>query len=134
VGGLSLGAAGGRGGGDDGAGGSVGGGGGGGGGGNSSNAGGGNGSGQIMEGSVVNLDVTAPGATLALGLMFLRTNDAGVAAHVRVPNTHFALDHARPDFILLRVVAHSLIMWDDIQPTVVGLYKLNAVQVECSTS
>ena len=37
--------------------------------------------------SVVNLDVTAPGSTLALGLMFLRTNDAGVAAHIRVPNT-----------------------------------------------
>jgi hypothetical protein len=27
---------------------------------------------EVMEGSIVNLDVTAPGATLALGLMFLK--------------------------------------------------------------
>ena len=34
-----------------------------------------------MEGNMINLDVTAPGATLALGLMFMRTDDEGVAAH-----------------------------------------------------
>ena len=73
--------------------------------------------GQVMEGNMINLDVTAPGATLALGLMFMRTDDEGVAAHLRVPNTHFALEHARPDFILLRVVAHSLVMWNSIRPT-----------------
>ena len=73
--------------------------------------------GQVMEGNMINLDVTAPGATLALGLMFMRTDDEGVAAHLTVPNTHFALEHARPDFILLRVVAHSLVMWNMIRPT-----------------
>ena len=73
--------------------------------------------GQVMEGNMINLDVTAPGATLALGLMFMRTDDEGVAAHLTVPNTHFALEHARPDFILLRVVAHSLVMWNKIRPT-----------------
>ena len=79
---------------------------------------GGPGAGQVMRGSVVNLDVTAPGATLALGLMFMRTNDADVAARLAVPNTRFALDHARPDFILLRVVARSLIVFDSVRPTV----------------
>ena len=73
--------------------------------------------GQVMEGNMINLDVTAPGATLALGLMFMRTGDEGVASHLRVPSTHFALEHARPDFILLRVVAHSLVMWNSIRPT-----------------
>ena len=73
--------------------------------------------GQVMEGNMINRDVTAPGATLALGLMFMRTDDEGVAAHLTVPNTHFALEHARPDFILLRVVAHSLVMWNSIRPT-----------------
>ena len=72
--------------------------------------------GQVMRGSVVNLDVTAPGATLALGLMFMRTNDADVAARLAVPNTRFALDHARPDFILLRVVARSLVAFDSCVP------------------
>ena len=73
--------------------------------------------GQVMEGDMVNLDVTAPGATLALGLMFMRTGDEAIAAHLKVPDTHFALEHARPDFILLRVVAHSLVTWDKIRPT-----------------
>ena len=32
----------------------------------------------------VNVDVTAPGATLALGLMFLKTNNASVAGRLQV--------------------------------------------------
>jgi len=35
---------------------------------------------RIHEGVYVNTDVTAPGATLALGLMFLKSNNVGVAA------------------------------------------------------
>ncbi|CAM6122933.1 unnamed protein product [Calypogeia fissa] len=73
--------------------------------------------GQVMEGSMVNLDVTAPGATLALALMFLKTNNKVVAARLAVPSTHFALEYVRPDFILLRLVAQSLILWDSIQAT-----------------
>ena len=34
----------------------------------------------------MNLDVTAPGSTLALGLMFLRTNDAGTVPSKRCLN------------------------------------------------
>jgi anaphase-promoting complex subunit 1 len=30
---------------------------------------------QIKEGDTVNVDVTAPGATLALGMMFFKTNN-----------------------------------------------------------
>eukprot|EP00959_Pyramimonas_sp_CCMP1952_P243113 5081976-Pyramimonas_sp.AAC.1 len=65
-----------------------------------------------MEGSMVNLDVTSPGATLALALMFLKTNDAAVAARLSLPATQFDLDYVRPDFVLLRLVARSLILWD----------------------
>ena len=32
---------------------------------------------RIQEGAAVNTDVTAPGATLALGLMFIRSEKAG---------------------------------------------------------
>ena len=70
-----------------------------------------------MEGSIVNLDVTAPGAILALGLMYMKTNDKNVADRLAIPDTHFALDYVRPDFILLRLVARSLVMWDSIEPT-----------------
>ncbi|KAK9828929.1 hypothetical protein WJX72_002853 [[Myrmecia] bisecta] len=71
----------------------------------------------VLEGTLVNLDVTSPGATLALGLMFLKTNDAAMAANFTIPDTLFALDYVRPDFILLRLLARSLIMWDDVHPT-----------------
>ncbi|MCO5580423.1 hypothetical protein L7F22_034289 [Adiantum nelumboides] len=70
-----------------------------------------------MEGSNVNLDVTAPGATLALGLMFLKTNCEEVAARLATPDTHFALEYVRPDFILIRVVARNLVLWDSVQAT-----------------
>ena len=73
--------------------------------------------GHTMEGSLVNLDVTAPGAILALGLMYMKTNDANVADRLRVPDTHFALAYVRPDFIFLRLVARSLVLWDAIEPT-----------------
>ncbi|KAI5082088.1 hypothetical protein GOP47_0001831 [Adiantum capillus-veneris] len=71
--------------------------------------------GQVMEGSNVNLDVTSPGATLALGLMFLKTNCEEVAARLSTPDTHFALEYVRPDFILIRVVARNLVLWDSVQ-------------------
>ncbi|CAH1966637.1 unnamed protein product [Acanthoscelides obtectus] len=72
---------------------------------------------QIREGSSVNLDVTAPGATLALGLMYLGTGNKAVADWMSPPVTQYLLDFVRPDFLLLRVLSRSLILWDDIQPT-----------------
>ena len=40
---------------------------------------------------MVNTDVTAPGAMLALGLMYLRTNLAAVAALLDIPDTEVCL-------------------------------------------
>lgn len=70
---------------------------------------------QVLESNVMNLDVTAPGATLALGLVYLKTNNATVAARLAAPDTHYSLSFVRPDFIMLRVIASSLIMWDSIE-------------------
>lgn len=72
---------------------------------------------MVLEGALVNLDVTSPGATLALGLMFLKTGDAAVAASFAVPDTRFALDYVRPDLVLLRVLARALVLWHGIRPT-----------------
>ena len=72
---------------------------------------------RIREGPLVNVDVTAAGATLALGLMFLRTNNASVAAQLRIPLSLHALACVRPDLVLLRVIACNLIMWDEVRPT-----------------
>lgn len=72
---------------------------------------------QVREGSTVNIDVTAPGATLALGLMFFRSNNQAVANWMRPPDTKYLLDFVRPDLLLLRIIARGLIMWDKIAPT-----------------
>lgn len=71
----------------------------------------------VLEGNLVNLDVTGPAATLALALIFLKTNDAAIAAAFVIPDTHYALDYVRPDFILLRMLARSLVMWDSVEPS-----------------
>ncbi|KAG1139751.1 hypothetical protein G6F38_009611 [Rhizopus arrhizus] len=65
----------------------------------------------------MNLDVTSPGATIALGLMYLKTENKKVADHVDILETMSYLNYVRPDFLLLRVVAKNLIMWSTIEPT-----------------
>ncbi|CAG5043393.1 unnamed protein product [Parnassius apollo] len=62
-----------------------------------------------------NADVTAPGATLALGLLYLRAGDCAPAAWLRAPATPYLLDFVRPDLLMLRVVARGLILWDSIE-------------------
>lgn len=73
--------------------------------------------GQILEGDVVNTHVTTPGAVVALGLMYLKTNDSNIAAKFDVPTTQFGLDFVRPDFLLLRAMSRGLVMWDHVVPT-----------------
>lgn len=72
---------------------------------------------QVREGDAVNIDVTAPGATLALGLMFFKTGDLAVAHWMRPPDTSYLLEVIRPDLLLLRIIARGLILWDSIEPT-----------------
>ena len=72
---------------------------------------------QIREGDYVNTDVTSPGATLALGMMFFRTNNKTVANWFVAPDTQHLLDSVRPDFLLLRTLSKGLILWDSIEPT-----------------
>jgi anaphase-promoting complex subunit 1 len=71
----------------------------------------------IYEGESINTDVTAPGATLALGLMYMKSGNKTIASIVSLPDTHFLLEYVRPDFLMLRVIARALILWDDVQPS-----------------
>ncbi|XP_053948485.1 anaphase-promoting complex subunit 1 isoform X1 [Anastrepha ludens] len=77
---------------------------------------------QVREGDNVNIDVTAPGATLALGLMFFNTNNRAVAEWMNPPNTHYLLDLVRPDLLMLRTIARGLILWSDIKPDAEWLF------------
>ena len=71
----------------------------------------------VMEGNIPNLDVTAPGGILGLALMYLQTDDRSIADCFAIPRTAFDLDLVRPDFILLRMLARSLVMWGELRPT-----------------
>lgn len=71
----------------------------------------------VYEGDSINTDVTAPGATLALGLMYMKSGNQSIASAISLPDTHFLLEFVRPDFLLLRVVSRALILWYEVQPT-----------------
>ncbi|XP_036402941.1 anaphase-promoting complex subunit 1 [Megalops cyprinoides] len=71
---------------------------------------------QIKEGDTINVDVTCPGATLALAMIYLKTNNRSIADWLRAPDTMFLLDFIKPEFLLLRTLARCLIMWEEILP------------------
>lgn len=48
-----------------------------------------------QEGDCVNIDVTAPGATLALGMIYFRSNNEAIAEWMIAPNTPYLLDQVR---------------------------------------
>ncbi|KAL0402924.1 UNVERIFIED_CONTAM: Anaphase-promoting complex subunit, partial [Sesamum radiatum] len=73
--------------------------------------------GQIIDGNLFNIDVTAPGAIIALALMYLKTESQLIESRLSIPQTKFELQYIRPDFILLRVIARNLIMWSRIHPS-----------------
>lgn len=97
---------------------------------------------QIREGDSINIDVTSPGATVALGLMYLKTGNHAVAEWMSAPNTQYLLDFVRPDLLLLRILSKSLILWDEIEPSktwvsshvpeIVAKYKLQKPNLEIS--
>ena len=44
---------------------------------------------QVQEGDCINIDVTSPGATLALGLMFFRSGNQRVASWLEAPESRY---------------------------------------------
>ena len=73
---------------------------------------------QIMEGDSINIDITCPGATLALGMMYWRSNNKSIANWMSVPESSFLLEFVRPDFLMLRTISKGLITWDSVMPSV----------------
>jgi anaphase-promoting complex subunit 1 len=65
----------------------------------------------------IDTSISAPGATVALGFMYLKTGRKDVADMLEIPQSAFALEHVRPDLLLLRTLSRALIMFDDISPT-----------------
>lgn len=61
------------------------------------------------------LDQATAGATVAIALIFMKTQNAAVARKIDIPDTLPQFDYVRPDIFLLRTLAKHLIMWDGIQ-------------------
>lgn len=61
------------------------------------------------------LDKATAAATVALMLVFMKTEDEALARKIDIPDTVHQFDYVRPDMFLLRTLAKHLIMWDGIQ-------------------
>ncbi|KAF4981780.1 hypothetical protein F66182_17143, partial [Fusarium sp. NRRL 66182] len=61
------------------------------------------------------LDRATAGATVALAIIFMKTNDEMLARKIDIPDTTVQYDYVRPDIFLLRTLARHLIMWDSIE-------------------
>jgi len=60
---------------------------------------------------------TAVGAAIALGLMYIRTNNKIAARKLDPPDSKSHLDYVTPASLQLRVICRSIIMWDSILPS-----------------
>ena len=69
----------------------------------------------------INIDVMSHGATLALGMLYWRSDNAavghGVASWMDAPETSFMLEFVRPDLLLLRTLTKGLVLWDSVTPS-----------------
>ncbi|KAE8144689.1 hypothetical protein BDV25DRAFT_145374 [Aspergillus avenaceus] len=63
------------------------------------------------------LDQATAGATIALAIIFMKTNDETLAQKINIPDTTIRYDYVRPDLFLLRTLARHVIMWDSIRPS-----------------
>lgn len=66
---------------------------------------------------VFGVNITSPAATIALGLMFMKTERADVASLFEIAHTPLALSRIPPNVLLIRALSRLLIMWDSITPT-----------------
>lgn len=65
--------------------------------------------------NITDVNITSSAATMAVGLMYLRTERQDVADLLEIPDTARRLDYVRSDLLLLRTLARSIIRWDMIQ-------------------
>ena len=62
-------------------------------------------------------DFSSPlhGATIALSIIYMKTNQLRVSEKLAVPDSMHELDRIPPDLVLLRVIARNIIHWDDME-------------------
>ncbi|GAA93952.1 uncharacterized protein L969DRAFT_101156 [Mixia osmundae IAM 14324] len=65
----------------------------------------------------LDIHIVMPSATMALGMMFAKTDRQDVADIFEIPQTLARADRTRPDLVLLRTLCRSLILWATITPS-----------------
>lgn len=70
---------------------------------------------RFKDGDEINIHITACPAILALGLMFLRSENQMIAAIVDTPATDVLLENERPDLLIVREISYNIIMWSSIR-------------------
>uniref|UniRef100_A0A0G4I0B8 Uncharacterized protein n=1 Tax=Chromera velia CCMP2878 TaxID=1169474 RepID=A0A0G4I0B8_9ALVE len=88
-------------------------------------------------GGRANAGVSGPGACLALGLSFFRSNDTKTAERIRLPSGPQSLTECRPDLLLYRVLARHLILWEKVCPSwafLLGLLTPVLLYLPCEAS
>ena len=73
-----------------------------------------NGNSRIRDGQWVNTNMTAPGAIIAFGFMYLKTNNKSAAKRLIIPTKPYLLDYIQPEWIYLKVLFKCLILWKNI--------------------
>lgn len=73
----------------------------------------------LLEGDGVNVSVTVPGAAVALGLIFLDTNDPFISEllSVRRMGSELAIWNIRPDILGIRMLCAALVNLSSIEPS-----------------
>ncbi|GAA5900848.1 hypothetical protein JCM8208_004626 [Rhodotorula glutinis] len=65
-------------------------------------------------GSGPDINITSPAATVAVALMYLRSERKDVADILEIPDSLRTLDYVRPDLLLLRTLARNLVLWKGV--------------------
>ncbi|CAK7241912.1 MAG: Anaphase-promoting complex subunit 1 [Sporothrix thermara] len=61
------------------------------------------------------LDRSAAAATVAIALIYMKSEDPIVARKIDIPDAVLQFDYVRPDILLLRTLAKNLILWSQIE-------------------
>ncbi|KAK6201691.1 uncharacterized protein RJT21DRAFT_120754 [Scheffersomyces amazonensis] len=64
------------------------------------------------------LDKSCCGAVLALGFIYMKTENHAMAEKLKVPMSEQLLDYIRPDLLFLRCISRNLIIWNSISNTI----------------
>ncbi|KAF5392460.1 hypothetical protein D9757_002247 [Collybiopsis confluens] len=75
------------------------------------------GDGEFGSSREFDINLTSPAASIALGLMYLRTERQDIADLLTIPDTILGLNRIQPSFLLLRTLGRALILWNKIAPT-----------------